>query len=222
MQYFVDNYKKDWILYYQSNLLRLSYKRKIKIREPKLFRFNSYLYNEIKNDTFSKRGTVKGLNTTIYDKLIEHILQNQDKFFRIAYCYVYQKEVAMDIVQNAICKALENYPGLRNENAIKTWFYRILINECLTYLRKSKREILCEPGEIKEDIYYEEAYEAKAEVYQLVCNLPEEMKSIILLHYFEELTLKEISQALEVNLNTVKTRLYAALKRLKKNMEVEV
>ena len=55
-----------------------------------------------------------------------------------------------------------------------------------------------------------------------MCNLPEQMKSIILLHYFEELTLKEISQALEVNLNTVKTRLYAALKRLKKNMEVEV
>ncbi|MDF2513852.1 MAG: polymerase, sigma subunit, SigV [Herbinix sp.] len=158
------------------------------------------------------------MNTTIYDKLIEYILQNQNKFYRIAYCYVYQKEAAMDIVQNAICKALENYPGLRNENAIKTWFYRILINESLTYLRKVKREILCDPSEIREDIYFEEAYEPKLEVYQLVCNLPEQMKSIVILHYFEELTLKEISEALDVNLNTVKTRLYAALKRLKKKM----
>lgn len=165
---------------------------------------------------------MNGLNTTIYDELVGHILKHQDKFYRIAYCYVYQKDAALDIVQNAICKALENYQNLRNENAITTWFYRILINESLSYLRKSKREVLCEPGEIREDIYYEEAYEAKLEVYQLVCNLPEQMKSIVILHYFEGLTLKEISEALDVNLNTVKTRLYAALRRLKKEMEVEI
>ncbi len=165
---------------------------------------------------------MKDLKATIYDKLVEHILQNQNKFYKIAYCYVYQKETALDIVQNAICKALENYPNLKNENAIKTWFYRILINECLQYLKKYRREVLCEPSEIREDIYYEEAYEPKLELYQMVCNLPEPTKSILILHYFEELTLKEISQALDINLSTVKTRLYTALQRLKKEMEVEV
>jgi RNA polymerase sigma-70 factor (ECF subfamily) len=158
---------------------------------------------------------------TIYDKLVEHILHNHDKFYRIAYCYVYQKEAALDIVQNAICKALESYEGLRNENAVKTWFYRILINECLQYLNKHKREILCEPSELREDIYYEEAYEADYEIYQKVCGLPEHFKTIIILHYFEQLTLKEISQSIGININTVKTRLYSALKRLKKDMEAE-
>ncbi len=157
----------------------------------------------------------------IYDKLIEHILDNQKKFYRIAYCYVYQKEAALDIIQNAICKALENYQGLRNEKAIKTWFYRILINECLQYINKNKKEILCEPSELNEDIYIEEAFEPKAEIYQKVCNLPEQMKTVILLHYFEQMTLKEISKTIEVNLSTVKTRLYAGLNRLKKEMEVE-
>lgn len=161
------------------------------------------------------------MNITIYDKLVEHILQNQDKFYRIAYCYVYQKEAALDIVQNAICRALENYSSLRNGNAIKTWFYRILINECLQYLKKCKREILCEPNELKEDFYYEEAYEAKLEVYHKVCELPEHLKTVIILHYFEQLTLKEISQSMAVNLSTVKTRLYTALKLLKKEMEAE-
>lgn len=164
---------------------------------------------------------MKNLNTTIYDKLVNHILQNQDKFYRIAYCYVYQKEAALDIVQNAICKALENYSNLRNENAIKTWFYRILINECLQYLNKHKREILCEPTELKEDVYYEDAYEPKLEIYQKVCDLPEHLKAVVILHYFEQLTLKEISQSTDINLNTVKTRLYTALNRLKKEMEAE-
>jgi RNA polymerase sigma-70 factor (ECF subfamily) len=164
---------------------------------------------------------VKDLNEAINDKLVEHILQNQNKFYRIAYCYVYQKEAALDIVQNAICRALENYSSLKNSNAIKTWFYRILINECLQYLNKCKREILCEPTELREDVYYEDAYEAKIEIYQKVCELPEHMKTVVILHYFEQLTLKEISQSTGVNLSTVKTRLYAALKRLKKDMEVE-
>jgi RNA polymerase sigma-70 factor (ECF subfamily) len=162
---------------------------------------------------------VKNLNEPIYDKLIKHILQNQENFYRIAYCYVYQKEAALDIVQNAICKALENYSSLRNVNAIKTWFYRILINECLQYLNKHKREILCEPTELREDVYYEEAFETKLEIYQKVCELPEHLKTIVILHYFEQLTLKEISQSIEVNLSTVKTRLYTALNRLKREME---
>lgn len=161
------------------------------------------------------------MNNTTYDILIGHILQNQEKFYRIAYCYVYQKEAALDIVQNAICRALENYSKLRNVNAIKTWFYRILINECLQYLNKYKREILYEPAELREDVYYEKAYEAKHDIYQKVCELPEKLKTIVILYYFEQLTLKEISQATGVNLSTVKTRLYKALKSLRKEMEAE-
>ena len=162
------------------------------------------------------------MENNTYNILVTHILENQQKFYRIAYCYVYQKEAAMDILQNAICKALENYESLRNEKAVKTWFYRILINECFQYLKKGKREILCEPETMKEDIYYEEAYEPKLEVYSKVCNLPEQMKAIVILHYYDQLTLKEISLTLDVNISTVKTRLYAALKRLKKELEVEV
>lgn len=51
--------------------------------------------------------------------------------------------------------------------------------------------------------------------------MPEHLKTVVILHYFEQLTLKEISQSIDVNLSTVKTRLYTALSRLKKEMEVE-
>ncbi len=164
---------------------------------------------------------MKDSNQVVKDRIINYIVENQQKFYRIAYCYVNQREAALDIVQNAICNGLEKCDQLRNPNAIKTWFYRILINECLQYLNKYKREILYEPSEFKEEVYYEDAYEDKLEVFQKVCDLPEHLKTVILLHYFEDLTLKEISKSTGINLSTVKTRLYAGLKKIRYEMEKE-
>lgn len=157
----------------------------------------------------------------MYGTLTAYIIENQQRFYRVAYTYVQNRENALDVVQNAICKALENYGSLRNEKAMKTWFYRILVNESLSYLRRCKREIVCEPAELPEEVYEEPAYEAGLTLFREVEKLPESMKTVVTLHFFEELTLKEIAQVTGVNLNTVKTRLYSALKRLKYVVEEE-
>lgn len=154
-----------------------------------------------------------------YDMVVNHILENQQKFYRIAYCYVNNKESALDIVQNAIVKALEASATLKNPDAVKTWFYRILVNEAITFIRKSKKEIVCEPTEMKEEIYYEPAYEGGLSLYMEIHTLPTDMQTVIMLHFFEQLTLKEIAQVTNTNLNTVKSRLYGALDKLKKVME---
>ena len=151
----------------------------------------------------------------LYDRLTEYIIENQQKFYRVAYTYVRDRENALDVVQNAVCKALENYKSLKQEDAMKTWFYRILVNESLNFLRKSQREITFEPEEFPVEIYEEPAYEAGLHVYEEVASLPDSLRTVVILHYFEELTLKEIAQVTDTNLNTVKTRLYSALRRLK-------
>ncbi len=156
-----------------------------------------------------------------YDALVRHILDNQGKFYKIAYCYTCSRESALDVVQNAICKALENYMSIRNPKAVKTWFYKILLNEAFGYQRKSAREIAYDPADLKEEVYTEPAFEAGMELFKEVCSLPEEMKSLVILHYYEQLTFKEISQVTGVNINTVKSRLYAALDKLKKRIEEE-
>lgn len=74
-----------------------------------------------------------------YDKIVDYIVENQEHFYRIAFTYTRNKEDALDVVQNAVCKALQNYKSLRSENALKAWFYRILINESKLFLRKAKR-----------------------------------------------------------------------------------
>ena len=165
-------------------------------------------------DISQKEGSL--LSEKTYDRIVAYILENQNKLYRLAYYYVNQKEPALDIVQNAIVKALENCGSLKTPDAVNTWMYRIVVNEALTYLRKQKREILCEPADLNEQVYYESAYETGLSLYAEIHRLPQEMQTVILLHFFEGLTLKEVSSVTGVNLNTVKSRLYSALRKLKK------
>lgn len=155
----------------------------------------------------------------LYNRIVDYIVSNQEKFYRLAYSYVHNHEDAMDIVQNAVCKALDHYEAIRNENAVKTWFYRILVNESLLLLRKQKMEIPTEEGMGQEIPYYEEGYNHEYDVYEQLNRLEEDVQTIIKLRYFEELTLKEIAYVTRTNLNTVKAKLYRGLKLLKQNIQ---
>ena len=155
----------------------------------------------------------------LYDTLVRYILENQDKFYRLAYSYTRQKEDALDAVQNAVCKALESYESIQNESAIKTWFYRVLTNECLLLLKKSKKVILGADELGQEQIYYESGYEKQDDLEDEVHKLDLETQGIIKLRFFEEMSLKEIAAITRLKENTVKTKLYRGLKALKENME---
>ena len=72
-----------------------------------------------------------------------------------------------------------------------------------------------------EGSYEEPAYEPKIEVVSKIEELPTDMQIIIQLHFFEDKTLKEIAEITDTNLNTVKSRLYAACKKLGRFLEAE-
>ena len=159
----------------------------------------------------------------LYDKLTAYIIENQNKFYRLAFSYMHNQEDALDVVQNAVCRALEHSGELRNADAMKTWFYRILVNESLLFLRKNKRFVLDEDGADREIVYEEPGFEIQDSLYKQISRLDEDVQSIIKLHYYEEMTLREISQVMEMNLNTVKAKMYRGLKALKVVMqEVDV
>ena len=158
----------------------------------------------------------------LYDYIVAYIVENQNKFYRLAYSYVRNREDALDVVQNTVCKALENYGGIRNEGAISTWFYRILVNESLLFIKERKRMTLGETDQ--EEAHYEEkGFEIQDDLYDSINRLDGDTQTIIKLRFFEELSLKEIAQITEMNLNTVKARLYRGLRQLKVNIqEVDV
>lgn len=156
------------------------------------------------------------MNRILYENLIQYILTNQERFYRLAYSYTRNQEDALDAVQNAVCKALEAYENIRNTGAIKTWFYRILVNESLQILKQRQKNAPLEDAE--EQVYCEKAYN-REDMDGELNRLEPEVQTIIRLRYFEELSLKEIAQVTGRNINTVKTKLYRGLKALKENME---
>lgn len=159
------------------------------------------------------------MDQNLYDKIVAYILDNQNRFYRLAYTYVHNQEDALDIVQNAVCQALEHYGDLRNSHAIHTWFYRILVNESLRFIKKRNREL---PSDVELDTelpYFEAGFEGSDNLYEEINHLDKSTQLIIKLRFYEELSLKEIAEITKLNLNTVKTRLYRGLKLLKQNIE---
>lgn len=84
------------------------------------------------------------------EALAAYLIANREKFYRLAFSYVRSQEAALDIVQNAVVKGLEHAESIREMAYIKTWFYRILVNESLSYMKKYGREVPLEPEQMRE------------------------------------------------------------------------
>lgn len=155
-----------------------------------------------------------------YEIIVDYIIENQDKFYRLAFTYVKNKDDALDIVQNAICKALENYDSIRNIEYVKTWFYRVLVNESMNFIKKGKREVASEAPIIQNTPYVESGFEKREDVFEEINKLPFKTQNVIKLRFYEEMSLQEISEITQVNINTVKARLYRGLKMLKQEVTI--
>lgn len=154
------------------------------------------------------------------EKLTAFIVENQVRFYRLAYSYLKNREEALDAVQTAVCRALEKQDGLQDADALRIWFYRILVNVCMDQLRCRKRVTLV-PPEALDTGSYEDPLPSDGTLAQRVDALPAEVGTIVKLRFYEELSLKEISAVTGVPLSTVKTRLYTGLKKLRVTLESE-
>ncbi len=154
-----------------------------------------------------------------FEEIAAYVLENQKKFYRLVYASLRNEQDAMDVVQDAICKALEHSMDLRNIQALKTWFYRILMNESMRFLKKNKREVMLEETIEKGGFDWDAEGADTEALYKEIGKLPQEVQMIIRLRFYEELSLKEIAEVTGLNLNTVKAKLYRGLKTLRVEME---
>lgn len=148
---------------------------------------------------------------------------NQARFYRVAYTYVKNREDALDIVHNAIVNALKSYATLRSPEYAQTWFYRILINESISFLRKKRPAVSLEElsaPQLRPAAAASEAVRDEyLDLYTAVDKLSPDLRAIVILRFFEDMKLDEIAEITATNLNTVKSKLYRALRQLKLEME---
>ena len=153
------------------------------------------------------------------ESLTDYLVDNQTGLYRLAYSYLQNREDALDAVQTAACCALERQDSLRDPGAVKTWFGRILTNVCRDALRRRGRVVpFPEDGE---EPGREDPEPPDESLARRVDALPPEVGTVIRLRFYEELTLREIGEVTGQNLSTVKSRLYAGLKKLRVAMEGE-
>ncbi|MFG3613695.1 RNA polymerase sigma factor [Rummeliibacillus stabekisii] len=155
------------------------------------------------------------------DDLVEWIRQNKKQLYWLAYSYVKNEQDALDIVQDSIQKAMQNYQQLLNKEKLKSWFYRIVINTSLDFLKKHRKVQVTDDETL---LYLSSSSEDKYENLDLAGaleRLPTKYREIVILRYFEDLKIEEVAYILNENSNTIKTRLYKALKILRIDMEQE-
>lgn len=154
-----------------------------------------------------------------YDYLVDFIIKQREACYRLAYSYVHNKEDALDIIQDSICKALSKVKGLEKPEAVKSWFYRIVVNTSLDFLRKNKRYVYVEDDILEAVSPTSEDHYEDVDLSAAIEKLPTQSKTVIILRYYEDMKIEDIAQIMNENVNTTKTRLYSSLKKLKLSLE---
>lgn len=148
------------------------------------------------------------------------LILEEEKLFYTALSYVGQKEDALDAIQEAACKAYLSVHQLKQPEFFTTWLFRILIHECYRLLKKGQKMIPYEESELLNRLQHEE------NVIVNPINVPEAIKQLnhsqqmaIILFYYHDLPLKEISEVMDKPVSTIKTYLHRGKKQLKRQLE---
>lgn len=154
------------------------------------------------------------------DRLIEDHSQHLSRL-----CYILLKDYhfAQDAVQETIYKAYLKYGSFKGKSSEKTWITSIAINICKNYARKASYSELsfdCVTLEyISNDAAEEYINSESIDLLNLIYNLPYIYKQVIILHYYEDMTVREIAKVLKQKENTISVRLKRAKEMLKLDLE---
>lgn len=165
--------------------------------------------DEIKLVRKSKKGNNLAFSTLIkaYEK----------DLYKVAITMTKNEEDALDCIQEAILQSYISIKDLRQEEYFKTWLIKILINKCNALLKKNKK-IMNLDMEITGELKIEESY--KLDLKKSINNLDSDLKIIVILYYYEDMSIKDISESLNIPQGTIKSRLSRARKKLKEILSI--
>ncbi len=139
------------------------------------------------------------------------LIEQYERFYRLAYSYVHNKADALDVVQESACKAIVQCENLKDSKKLLPWLCRIVVNTSLDLLRSQVKE---QPAEELPETATEDTYE-EFDLKKALDRLEPENRTIIILRYFEDMKIEDIALVVNENVNTVKARLYRSLKKLR-------
>jgi RNA polymerase sigma-70 factor, ECF subfamily len=146
---------------------------------------------------------------------------------KIAYTYLKDWGKAEDVVQEVFISCYKSLDNFREEASYKTWLYRITVNKCIDQTRKKRlfdyfsvnelRNLIIKTNQSAESEVFLQT--DKHELANAVMKLPIKYREVVVLYYYECLSIKEVSHITELNAHTVKTRLKRAKEQLRRTYE---
>ncbi len=156
-------------------------------------------------------------NVSAYGSLIVHY---QDYLYRMAFLHVKNEAMALDVVGDCILKGFQSIRRLKHPEYFKTWITRILIRCAADAFSKNRGEVPMDPaGEAFPAGTSGISAEEKWDLYDAIDRLPEKYKTVIILKYFSELTVREIAYAMDIPEGSVKAYLSRARKELRGHLK---
>lgn len=152
------------------------------------------------------------------EEFARRVQEMRGRLYRTAYLYLGNESDAMEAVDEAVYQALRGLKKLRQPQYFETWLTRILINECKKELRRRKRFV---SGEGLEETASPEMLD-HLPLQEAIRQLPEELRSVIVLRCFAGYTQAETALTLDIPQGTVATRQRRALELLRLELGEEV
>lgn len=144
------------------------------------------------------------------------IHEEKEKMYRMAYVYMRNENDALEVFQESLYKALNSIQTLKNNDYFSTWLMRILINTAIATLKKKKKivpisnEMFDQIGDVK-NIQSEE----HLDLLQAMDEIDEKYKTVLLLRFYHDFTVKQIATFLDCPEGTVKTNIRRGLEGLR-------
>ncbi|ALC92630.1 RNA polymerase subunit sigma [Bacillus sp. FJAT-18017] len=150
-----------------------------------------------------------------------------ERLTKLSFNYTKDWNLAEDIVQDVFITCYKEYEDIHKIVFFKAWIFRVTINKCKDYLKSSifKRVVLnsnllifSKSPDLSPEMALLKSNEERF-LSSCVLALPVKYREVIILYYYEELSIEEISEILKINSNTIKTRLKRARMKLEVLME---
>ncbi|SDZ83747.1 RNA polymerase sigma-70 factor, ECF subfamily [Thalassobacillus cyri] len=153
-------------------------------------------------------------NEEAFETLIK---EESEKLYKTAFLYVRNEHDALDVVQDAVTKAFISINQLKKAELFKAWLMKILIHTAYDFLQKRKKVVLTDDfSNFRE--YENHSIDEKLDLLAALSNLSTDYKTVIILFYFHDQSIKSISETMEKPEGTVKTYLHRAKNELKKSL----
>lgn len=152
------------------------------------------------------------------ERLCRQMTQYKSDLMRMCVACLKDAALAEDAVQETFIKAYKALATFRGESSEKTWLIRIAINTCRS-IRRDRWFRFVDRSVTPDSLFLQAASDADRELMEAVMNLPSRFKEVVLLYYYQGLTLREISEVLGVATSTISIRLKKACERLRYDLE---